>query len=85
MNTGSQLYPVFTPFFVEGFIDLGHRKMCFSYSVENLHFPVIGEANVYVTGENPQTKYVKYGEPTSGTHFPILVLFSSTLKHGTFY
>lgn len=27
---------VFMPFFVEGFCDLGHLKMCFSYSVENL-------------------------------------------------
>lgn len=79
------MYPVFMPFFAEGFSDLGHIKMCFSYSVENLHSPVIGEANVYVTGENPQTKYVNDGEPTSGTHFPILVLFSSTLKCGTFY
>lgn len=73
------------PFFVEGFSDLGHIKMCFSYSVEILHSPVTGEVSVYVAGENSQTEYVNDGEPTSGTHFPILVLFSDTLKCGTFY
>lgn len=73
------------PFFVEGFSDLGHIKMCFGYSVANLHSPVIGEANVYVTDEKSQTKYVNDWEPSSGTHFTMAALFSSILKCGTFY